>query len=794
MNSKFTEKAEKALGCAHTSAERLGHTYIGTEHLLLALASDEGSLAAIVLIRAAVTKERVEAAIKDFCGFGAKSSLFASDMTPRLRRAIEGAYRFTQKYDSLRIGTEHLLFALMEERDSVAARILASLEVDTVALKDEVQTLLRATDMKAKRSDTKEKPKLQSLSKYGKNLTMAAESFDPLIGRESEIERIIRVLSRKTKNNPCLVGEAGVGKTAIVEGLAKRIREGSVPERLRSKEIYSLDLTSVVAGAKYRGDFEERISAIIDEAVSDPSVILFIDEIHTIVGAGAAEGAIDAANILKPKLARAEIQLIGATTNSEYRRYIEKDSALERRFQPIVISEPSAEKTVEILHGIKEKYEEHHGIVIEDEAIRAAVALSERYINDRHMPDKAIDLIDEACAKCVLEAGASDDKKANTDEKLKQILSEKEKAVCSLDFERAAGLRELELIYKENLRNADGVNQGKAKTPVLSARGVEAVVSELVGASVSYGDTEDVSKLSDYLSGEVIGQKLAIARLSEAIVRNKLGMLGDSGPLGVFMLVGESGTGKTALAAALARGLFGSERFLIRFDMSEFSENTATSKFIGTAPGYVGYDDGSSVLERVRQSPYSVVLFDEMEKASSEVKNLFLQIADNGKITDSHGREVSFKNTYVIITSNATAKEGAAAIGFGADTADGDISSRLSEHFSTEFLARIDEIIHFSTPKYSDLERIVNKTLSELRSRLCRFGIDIEVDEGMAGYIAALGKKRGAVRNILSFIKQNIENKIAVMIARGECEREDTVFATLSSGEVEFSVKKRSFQ
>ena len=791
MNSKFTEKAEKALSFAHSSAESYGHTYIGTEHLLLALVHEENSLASLVLSRSGLTKARIDSLMKDFCGHGTKSTLSAEDMTPRLRHSIEAAHDICKKYESRRIGTEHLLAALLEEKESVSMKMLVCLGTDIIGVKDEVYTLLRASDMRARKSDGKEKPKRQNLTKYGKNLTLIAESFDPLIGRDKEIERLIRVLARKTKNNPCLIGEAGVGKTAIVEGLALRIAQRNVPPSLFGKEIISVDLTSMIAGAKYRGDFEERIMAITEEAASDPDVILFIDEIHTIVGAGAAEGAIDAANILKPKLARAEIQLIGATTKSEYRKYIEKDSALERRFQPISVSEPGLEATVEILKGIKSRYEEHHGIVIKDEALSAAVKLAQRYINDRRMPDKAIDLLDEACSKCVLETRSSNIKSKKIGEKLKQIAKEKEEAVCNLDFDRATGLRDLELLYRSELRENEhcGSDGYKAK---LDISHVEDVVSELVGARISLSSEDDFGELKDKLLSEIVGQNEAVLSLCEGIVRNKIGITGTDRPLGIFMFVGESGVGKTALATALAASLFGDERFLIRYDMSEFSESSSTSKFIGSSPGYVGYDDGSTVLERVRQSPYSVVLFDEIEKACREVQNLFLQIADYGKITDSHGREVSFKNTYIILTSNAIGGKARGGIGFASNKEDFDKHSALGEYFSTEFLSRIDEVIRFSPIERADLCTITRKVLCELEKRLSRFNLTLFVKDDAVDFIASRGRSKGAVRNILSFIKQHIESKLAMMISRGECEKEDKVELSFSGGELAFNVKKRA--
>ncbi len=789
--SKFTEKAERALEFARESAEKFGHTYIGSEHILYALSSDEHTLSAVVLARAGISASRIETLIIELCGKGAKSKLGADELTPSAKRIIEGAYAVARKYDSKKTGTEHLLAALLEERESVAGKMLIALDTDVFSLKDEVLTLLRASDSKIPKSS--EKSKHPSLTKFGKNLTSLADGFDPLIGRDAEIDRLIRVLTRKNKNNPCLVGEAGVGKTAIVEGLAARIAKRDVPPSLYGKEIISVDLTSMIAGAKYRGDFEERIIAITEEAASDKNIILFIDEIHTIVGAGAAEGAIDAANILKPKLARAEIQLIGATTFSEYRKYIEKDSALERRFQPIEVREPTTEGTVEILRGIKKSYEEHHGIVIEDNALVAAAELSARYINDRHMPDKAIDLLDEASAKCALEFKVINEDVKNIDEKIRQIQADKEDAVSNLDFELAVGLRDLELLYKAELRRICDTDKREASKPHLSESMIKTVVSEIVGAEIK-GDANELFHLGERLRSEVLGQNEAISILTEAIIRNRIDIGAKDRPLGIFMFVGESGVGKTALAEALAKELFGDKRFLIRYDMSEFSEQSSVAKFIGSAPGYVGYDDGSSVLERVRRMPYSVVLFDEIEKASGEVRNLFLQIADYGKITDSHGREISFKNTYIILTSNAPSKSGIKEIGFSTSSENKAGYKSLTDLFTTEFIGRIDEIICFSSLSLTALKEITEKIISELSKRLNRFGVEIAVESDAIDFIARKGLLSGGVRNILSFVKQNIENKAAIMISKNECEREDLIKVSLKDQSVINKVIKKSFK
>ncbi len=787
--SKFTEKAEKALKFAHAAAEDFGHTYIGSEHLLLALASDEYSLSGVILTRSGISADKTEKLIREFCGVGAKTTLDASDMTPKAKHIIEAAYAFTKKYSTKTIGTEHILAALLEEKECVAMKMLNYSDADIIGIKDEVHTLLRAADMRSKKNDKEEKRGTPNLVKYGKNLTAMAEKFDPLIGRNNEIDRVIRVLTRKNKNNPCLLGEAGVGKTAIVEGLASRIVRGDVPFSLYGKEIISVDLTSVVAGAKYRGDFEERITAITDEAAKNDNIILFIDEIHTIVGAGGAEGAIDAANILKPKLARAELQLIGATTFDEYRKYIEKDSALERRFQPVIINEPDIAQTVNILKGVKKRYEEHHGIIINDEELEYAAELAQRYIHDRHMPDKAIDLIDEASAKCALESKNTNENIKIYNEKIKQIIKDKEDAICRLDFDTAAGLRELELVYKAECRRASDESAQNKDVPVLKKEHVCGIVEELIGTKISSSSVVKMTELKDTVLQSIIGQNEAVSALCEAVVRNRICIGREARPLGVFLFTGESGVGKTALACEFAKAMFGDGKFLIRYDMSEFSESASVSKFIGSAPGYVGYDDGKSVLERVRKNPYSVVLLDEFEKACREVKNLFLQIADFGVITDSHGREISFKNTYIILTANTGLEGSSGEIGFSASGNKSGTKNCLRELFGDELLGRMDAVIPFERLKLSDLMKIAEKRLQAFIKGLDEYGIKTEIDEDALAFTAKRGLSRGGVRNIISFIKSEIENKIALKIANGELSEADTVMITLKDERLSLNVK-----
>ena len=603
MSNNFTAKAEAALNRAVELAEEHGHTYIGTEHVLLALAEDKTSCASILLKKHKITAERISQAVKEYSGVGAQSRLTSKDTTPKCRRILESSYKITKKYASEKIGTEHLLLAILDEKECVAAKVLTKIEADTSAVKDSIIVFLRSSQRGTMYAEPVCENNLPNLTKYGKNISILAErgELDPVIGREEETDRLIRILSRRTKNNPCLIGEAGVGKTAIVEGLAERINEGRVPSRLLGKIIFSLDLTSMVAGAKYRGDFEERIKSIMSEVSKNKSVILFIDEIHTIVGAGSAEGAIDAANIMKPELSRGDIQLIGATTLAEYRKYIEKDSALERRFQPILVEEPTAEKTADILRGIKERYENHHKVNITSEAIDAAVRLSERYIQDRFLPDKAIDVIDEACAMANVFCNFDSDKSKKLREKIRQTNLERKKAISNRDFELAINLKELEKLYSDELNAEIGNSLEMGNMPNVTEREVEAVVREMTGINIGASVTNYYIK--DKLLESVIGQEEAISCLADAVMRSYAGINSPERPRGVFLFLGESGVGKTKLAMALAKVLFHSEDNLIRYDMSEYAESYTVSKLIGSAPGYVGYDEQNSALEKIGKHP-----------------------------------------------------------------------------------------------------------------------------------------------------------------------------------------------
>ena len=608
MSNNFTQKAENALNRAIKIAEDCGHTYIGTEHILLALAEDETCCAAILLKKNKVSKEKITEAIKEYSGTGHKSSLTAKDTTPKCRKILEASYKIMKKYSCDKIGTEHLLMALLDERECVASKILQKIEADTVGLKDSIIVFMRTADRGVIYAEPTNEAAIPNLIKYGKNISSLAikGELDPVIGRDRETDRVIRILSRRTKNNPCLIGEAGVGKTAIIEGLATRIAEGRVPAPLLGKTIISIDLTSMVAGAKYRGDFEERIKNIMSEAAKNKSVILFIDEIHNVVGAGSAEGAIDAANIMKPELARGELQIIGATTIDEYRRYIEKDGALERRFQPVNVEEASIEATIDILTGLKAKYEDHHKVDIHESAIIAAARLSQRYIQDRFLPDKALDVMDEACALVAGICSCGNDKTQNIKEKIRQTGFKKKKAVTDRDFELATNLGELEKVYESEL--SDELSKiGLPSRPTVSEKEICKIINEITGIESVIDDRLAIDRIKNNLSKTIIGQDAAIDALTNALTRSMAGINAPNRPRGIFLFLGGSGVGKTALATALAKELFEKEDSLIRYDMSEYSESYSISKLIGTSPGYVGYDERNSALEQIRKHPYSLI-------------------------------------------------------------------------------------------------------------------------------------------------------------------------------------------
>lgn len=669
MIYKFTSRAEKALELANDLAMELGHNYIGTEHLLYGLAKEGTGVASKVIEMQDVTPEQIKEEIEVLIGVGSEIDVETVGFTPRTKRVIENAFREARKLGTEYIGTEHLLIGIMREGDSVAVRVMMNLNINPQRLYTEILKVINEDEavMNNEKSNNNASygsyNQTTTLNQYGADLTKQAKEgkLDPVIGRKKEIDRVIEILSRRTKNNPCLIGEPGVGKTAVVEGLAEKIVLEDVPEMLKNKRVVSIDISSMVAGAKYRGDFEERIKKCLEEVKKVKDVILFIDEIHTIVGAGSAEGAVDAANILKPLLARGEVQVVGATTLNEYRKYIEKDAALERRFSPVTVGEPTTDETIQILNGIRDKYEAHHNVKISEEAIKAAVNLSVRYINDRFLPDKAIDLMDEAASRVKMKTYTIPDSLKKLEDKIAELDKEKEEAIRVQDFEKAATLRDEENKKKEELsKGKEKWNNKNSKNVVtLTEEDIADVVANWTGIPVkkiSQDENERLKNLETELHKRVIGQNEAVEAVAKAIRRGRLGLKDPNRPIGSFLFLGPTGVGKTELCKALAESLFGTEESMIRIDMSEYMEPHSVSKLIGSPPGYVGFDDGGQLTEKIRRKPYSVILFDEIEKAHPDVMNMLLQILDDGRLTDAQGRTVNFKNTVIIMTSNVGAR------------------------------------------------------------------------------------------------------------------------------------------
>ncbi len=762
MNTGFTKKAETALNLALDNAKIMGHNYIGSEHILLGLIDEGTGAASVVLSSAGITHDEVEDRIEEISGRGDVSLITADDMTPRAKKIIETAFFESRTLGSTYVGTEHILMGLLREEDSVAVRILAEMGNAPRELYSCVLDLLGEDNMSVSKNKVNIKPRKQNkdnslATKYGRDLTeMAAEGrLDPVIGREKEIERVIQILSRRTKNNPCLIGEPGVGKTAVAEGLAQKIYENTVPETLKNKRVISLDMTSMVAGTKYRGDFEERIRSVLDEIKKQGNIIIFIDEIHTIIGAGAAEGAVDAANILKPSLARCEIQVIGATTIDEYRRVIEKDAALERRFQSVNVGEPTEDEAKEILQGLRDKYQMHHNVLISDEAIDAAVTLSRRYISGRFLPDKAIDLLDEAASRVRLGALAVPEELVKLEEALKQLSLGKEEAVKGQNFEEAARLRDREKEAKKNLeqKRLTWQKENSSKLKTVTEADVAKIVSQWTGIPVTKMTEEEsirLLNLEQLLHERVVGQNDAVAAVSKAVRRGRVGLKDPNRPIGSFIFSGPTGVGKTELSKALAETLFGDENAIIRIDMSEYMEKHSVSKMVGSPPGYVGYEDGGQLTRTVRSKPYSVVLFDEIEKAHQDVYNVLLQILEDGILTDGEGRKTDFKNTVIIMTSNIGARkitQKPTSLGFGKGDEktlsqkeiQGDVMKEMRNAFRPEFLNRVDDIIVFSQLSEEDITKIAAKMIEKLADRMKNIGIDTEFDESVIKYVAKAG-------------------------------------------------------
>ena len=788
----FTEKANKSLNAAVKAAEDLGHTYIGSEHILLGLLSDTSTVAGAVLAAHNITYADIEEELKRSIGVGVPTELQPDDFTPRSKNILETSVAFARQMGQQLVGTEHVLLAIAREGSCSATLLLSRAGVSMQDIVNDVSKALMGGTANAG-TDNKDggKENESMLSQFGSDLTKLAKDgkIDPVIGRQKEIERVIQILSRRTKNNPCLIGEPGVGKTAIAEGLALKIVSGEVPELLKDKKIYSLDLTGMVAGTKYRGDFEERIKKVIDEVKNAKDVILFIDEVHTLIGAGSAEGAADAANILKPSLARGELQIIGATTIEEYRKHIEKDAALERRFQPVMVDEPSQEEAIEILKGIKDKYEAHHKVKITDEAIESAVKLSTRYIGDRYLPDKAIDLIDEAASRVRLRSYTAPSDLKELEDKKKSVEAEKLSAVNAQEFERAAALRDeerkLDKEIKDKKENWHDM-AGKSHDEVTPAD-IADIVSSWTGVPVTQLSTEESDRLlhmEDELHRRIVGQDEAVEAVSRAIRRGRVGLKDPKKPIGSFIFLGPTGVGKTELCKALAAAMFGDENAMIRLDMSEYMEKHTVSRLIGSPPGYVGYDEGGQLTEKVRRKPYSVVLFDEIEKAHPDVFNMLLQILDDGVLTDGQGRRVDFKNCIIIMTSNVGAKlisQKQKAFGFAAGAKELEqnekeikdaVMGELRNTFRPEFLNRVDDIIVFQRLTKENIKEIASRLLAVLQKRVEDMGIEVTFSDEAVSKIADAGfdDVYGA-RPLKRAIQSRIEDALSEEMLKGNVKK-----------------------
>ncbi len=780
----FTEKANRALNLAVESAQDLGHDYIGSEHLMLGLVKEGSGVAYTVLSKLGVTAEGYEKLLRDRIGYGEKTSLTPEDFTPRTKQILQIAAMAGARLHNMYVGTEHILIAILQDESCYAVRFLKILGVDPDRVARELSgAVSQSGSQEGERGGGKNGP---ALEQFGRDLTAQAKEgkIDPVIGRSEEIQRVIQILSRRTKNNPVLIGEPGVGKTAVAEGLALKISQGDVPEILKKKRLISLDLTGMVAGTKYRGDFEERIKSAIDEVKRDGDVILFIDELHTIIGAGSAEGSTDAANILKPALARGDFQVIGATTINEYRKHIEKDAALERRFQPVTVGEPTPEEAVEILSGLRDRYEAHHKVKITDGAIEAAVKLSARYISDRFLPDKAIDLVDEAASRVRLRTFTAPENLQELENRIKELEGDKAAAVNSQDFERAASLRDQQKELREELEKArdQWTAENERKNSVVDESAIADIVAMWTGVPVSQLTEEEgqrLLRLEETLHKRVVGQEEAVSAIARAIRRGRVGLKDRNRPIGSFIFLGPTGVGKTELCKALAEAMFGDEKAMARFDMSEYMEKHTVSRLVGSPPGYVGFDEGGQLTEAVRRKPYSVVLFDEIEKAHPEVFNLLLQILEDGRVTDSQGKTVDFKNTVIIMTSNVGARlitEKQSSLGFGGtQSAAGDfekiketVMGELRNLFKPEFLNRVDDIIVFHKLTKEDTSEIAGKLLSILSGKLSDLGVEVEFTPAAVELVAEKGYDPAyGARPLRRVIQSSLEDVISERMLEG---------------------------
>ena len=809
--NQFTPRAEEALRLAQEAAEEMGHGYVGTEHILLGLMREEDGIAHRVMREYGMTEDMICTVLERSVGKGLSGAAPSQGLTPRAKSAVELAVSEAMRMGAGCIGTEHLLMGLLREGSNMAIRVLETVGIDPKKMYSSVVQKINegpraAAGGSMPLSHREDGKKGKTLAEFTRDLTEAARQgkLDPVIGREKEIQRVIQILSRRTKNNPVLIGEPGVGKTAIAEGLAQRIAAADVPEELLDKQVLSLDLSGMVAGTKYRGEFEERIKKTIDEVKKAGNVILFIDELHTIVGAGSAEGAVDAANILKPALSRGEIRVVGATTLNEYRKYIEKDAALERRFQPVTVAAPTPETAIEILKGLRDKYEAHHKLTITDEAVEAAVRLSVRYINDRFLPDKAIDLMDEAASRVRMDAESASPELKSLEEKIAALRKEKAEVLAAQDYEKAAQLRDIEQNYleqveieRENWRRNLAVNRG-----IVGEEDIAKVVAGWTGIPVTRL-TEDESqrmlKLEEVLHKRVVGQDEAVTAVAKAIRRSRVGLKDPKRPIGSFLFLGPTGVGKTELCKALAEVMFGSENDMIRIDMSEYMEKHTVSRLVGSPPGYVGHEEGGQLTEKVRRKPYSVVLFDEIEKAHEDVWNILLQILEDGIVTDSQGRRVDFKNTIIVMTSNVGARNITAAdkpLGFDGRETEADEKARfdrirqavmdeLRRTFKPEFLNRIDETIVFRQLTEEDIRRIAQRMLEITGKRMAQQGITLLADDEAVTALAKDGfDPQYGARPLRRAIQNEVEDAVAEQMLEGKLQSGDTAHICLQDGKV----------
>lgn len=810
----FTEKANKALNLAIESAEEMRHNYVGTEHILYGLVKEGSGVAATALNECGVTEDALREKLESINGTMSLVELTPDDFTPRTKRVLRAAVIISSKTGYTYVGTEHLLLAILSESDSYAVAFLEELGVSVERLAQAVSKGMQGGaeegfgGFENESAPNGSQKGGSALDKFGRDLTQAAKNgeIDPVIGREKEIQRVIQILSRRTKNNPVLIGEPGVGKTAVAEGLALEIAKGNVPEILKDKRVVSLDLTGMVAGAKYRGDFEERIKAAIDEVKKSKNTILFIDELHTIVGAGAAEGSADAANILKPSLARGDFQVIGATTLNEYRKYIEKDAALERRFQPVKVGEPTPEQAVQILKGLRDSYEAHHKVKITDEAINAAVTLSSRYIADRYLPDKAIDLIDEGASKVRLASLTSPDNVKELEDEIADYEKEKASAINEQDFERAARLRDEQKELQTKLDDAKKKwqEQQKGNSGEVTAEDIAKIVSEWTGIPVvqlTKEESERLLNMENVLHERVIGQSEAVTAIAKAIRRGRVGLKDPKRPVGSFIFLGPTGVGKTELCKALAEAMFGDENAMLRLDMSEYMEKYTVSKLIGSPPGYVGFEEGGQLTEKVRRKPYSVVLFDEIEKAHPDVFNMLLQILEDGRLTDSQGRTVDFKNTIIIMTSNVGARlitEKQSSLGFNSENENAEesekkdikelVTGELRKVFRPEFLNRVDDIIVFNKLNKDEIKQIAVKMLKTLENRLDKMNIKISFTDNAISEIADKGfDENYGARPLRRAIQNEIEDPLSEQMLEGKVKDGAVVTCDFADGQFTFT-------